>query len=288
VGTHLCRFAFLGAAAFACSTSALAQTPVPSPQMSDSPCPPPPPGPPREILDALLKPGAKLPPMPAGGDEQLREYLKRHAEGLTRDFADLCRYKADNAALLKVAHPTTVFMGDSITEGWGAGDPSLFSASVVDRGIGGQTSQQMLARFYQDVVALHPRVVHIMAGTNDLAGNTGPNSPEDFKNNIRAMVDLARSNHIQVILASIPPAEHFPWRSDIHPTEQIRRLNAWLKEYSDQHKLVYADYYSALTTPSGAFRPELSNDGVHPNTDGYATMRPIADAALKKAMHASS
>ena len=287
MATHRYRSALLGAIAFACSIAAHAQAPMPSAQMSDAPCPPPPPGPPREILDAMLKPGAKLPPMPPGGDAQMREYQKRHVEGLTRDFADLCRFKADNAALSKGAKPSTVFMGDSITEGWGAGDPALFSAGVIDRGIGGQTSPQMLGRFYQDVIALHPRVVHIMAGTNDLAGNTGPTSPDDFKNNIRAMVDLAKANRIQVVLASILPADRFPWRSDIQPAEQIRRLNGWLKEFAGQHKLIYADYYSVLTTPSGAFRPELSNDGVHPNTDGYAAMRPIVDAALAKAGHGS-
>ncbi len=139
-------------------------------------------------------------------------------------------------------------MGDSITEGWGVGDPSLFSGAVVDRGISGQTSPQMLVRFYQDVVALHPQAVHIMAGTNDVAGNTGPSSPDDFKNNIRAMVDLAKANHIQVVLASILPAERFAWRPDIQPVEQIRRLNAWLRQYASQHKLIYADYYSSLTT----------------------------------------
>ena len=252
--------------------------------MTDSPCPPPSPRPPREILDAILKPGAKPPPMPAAGDERLREYLKKHAEDLARDFPDTCHYKSDNAAILKGANPRAVFMGDSITEGWGAGDPSLFTQGVVDRGISGQTSPQMLLRFYQDVVALHPHAVHIMAGTNDLAANTGPTSPDDFKDNIRAMVDLARANHIRVILASILPADRFPWRPDIHPVEQIRQLNAWLRQFADQHKLIYADYYSSLTTPSGAFRPELSNDGVHPNSDGYAAMRPIADAALRKAM----
>jgi len=144
------------------------------------------------MLIAMLKPGAKPPPLPAAGDEKLQAYLKKHAEDLVRDFPDLCHYKSDNEGILKEAHPKAVFMGDSITEGWGVGDPSLFNRSVLDRGISGQTSPQMLARFYQDVVALHPQAVHIMAGTNDVAGNTGPSSPEDFKNNIRAMVDLAR------------------------------------------------------------------------------------------------
>ena len=235
------------------------------------------------MLAAMLKPGAKAPSMSAQDDAKLKEYFKRHDEGLVRDFADLCHYKSANAAILKATHPTAIFMGDSITEGWGVGDPSLFSGGVIDRGISGQTSPQMLARFYQDVVALHPKAVHIMAGTNDVAGNTGPSSPDDFKNNIRAMVDLARANHIQVILASIPPAERFSWRPDIQPAEQIRQLNTWLRQLALQHKLVYADYYSSLTTASGGFRPELSNDGVHPNSDGYAAMRPIADAALRKA-----
>jgi lysophospholipase L1-like esterase len=282
-----CKLALLAAIILAGPIAAHAQAPMPVAKMTDSPCPPPSPGQPHEVLAAMLKPGAQPRPMPAQGDEKLQAYLKKHAEDLVRDFADLCHYKSDNAAIVKGAHPTVIFMGDSITEAWGVGDPSLFSRGVLDRGISGQTSPQMLARFYQDVVALQPRAVHIMAGTNDVAGNTGPSSPEDFKNNIRAMVDLARANHIQVILASIPPAERFSWRPDIQPAEQIRRLNTWLRQFADQHKLIYADYYSSLTTDSGAFRPELSNDGVHPNTDGYAAMRSIADAALRKAAHGS-
>jgi lysophospholipase L1-like esterase len=286
--TRLCKLALLGTVALGGPIAALAQAPMPVAQMTDSPCPPPPPRPPQEMLTAMLKPGAKPPPMASQGDEKLQEYLKKHAEDLVRDYADLCHYKSDNAAMLNGVHPKAVFMGDSITEGWGVGDASLFSLGVIDRGISGQTSPQMLVRFYQDVVALHPQVVHIMAGTNDVAGNTGPSSPDDFKNNIRAMVALAKTNHIQVVLASILPAERFPWRPDIQPVEQIRQLNAWLRQYAGEHKLIYADYYSALTTTSGAFRAELSNDGVHPNSDGYAAMRPIADAALRKAMRRSS
>ena len=287
VRIRLCKLTFLGAVALGCPIAANAQALTPVAQMSDSPCPPPPPPPSREMLAAMLKPGAKRPPMPAG-DAQQQEYFRKHAEDLARDFPDLCRYKSDNEAVLKDAHPTVVFVGDSITEGWGVGDPSLFTQGVLDRGISGQTSPQMLVRFYQDVVALHPQVVHIMAGTNDVAGNTGPSSPDDFKNNIRAMVDLATANRIRVVLASILPAERFSWRPEIQPVEQIRQLNAWLRQFAGEHKLIYADYYSALTTSSGAFRPELSNDGVHPNLDGYAAMRPIADAALRKATHGSS
>jgi lysophospholipase L1-like esterase len=282
---RLCKLVFLCAvAALGCPIAANAQASMPVAQMTGSPCPPPPPRTSREVLAAMLKPGAKRPPIPAGDSKQ-QEYFRKHAEDLLRDFPDLCRYRSDNEAVLKGAHPTVVFMGDSITEGWSVGDPSLFTRGVLDRGISGQTSPQMLVRFYQDVVTLHPQAVHIMAGTNDVAGNTGPSSPEDFKNNLRAMVDIAAANHIRVVLASILPAEGFPWRRDIQPVEQIRQLNAWLRQFAGEHKLIYADYYSALTTPSGAFRPELSNDGVHPNLDGYAAMRQIADAALRKATH---
>jgi lysophospholipase L1-like esterase len=284
---RLCKLALLGSLNLAAPIAALAQAPSPVPQMTDSPCPPPPPRPSQEMVAAMLKPGAKPPPATSQTDAKLQEYLKKHADDMLRDYADLCHYKSDNAGILKGPHPKAIFMGDSITEAWGIGDPALFSSGVIDRGISGQTSPQMLVRFYPDVVALRPQVVHIMAGTNDVAGNTGPNSPDDFKNNIRAMVDLARAHHIQVVLASILPAERFTWRPEIRPVEQIRQLNAWLRQFAAEHKLIYADYFSSLATPAGAFRPELSNDGVHPNSDGYAAMRPIADAALQKAMHSS-
>ena len=140
----------------------------------------------------------------------------------------------------------------------------------------------MLLRFYQDVVALHPRTVHIMAGTNNLAGNTGPNSPEDFKNDIRAMVDLASANGIAVALASIPPADRFPWRPGLRPAEQIRSLNRWLRDFADERKLVFIDYYSAMADPGGGMKAELSNDGVHPNRNGYAVMRQVAEAAISR------
>ena len=234
------------------------------------------------FVKAYLAEGPMDPALLANLPQGMAEREARMAELRARDWPNLGQYRDANAAL--TTPPTAVFIGDSLTEFWQGADPDFYSNGIVGRGISGQTSPQMLLRFYQDVVALHPHAVHIMAGTNDLAANTGPTSPDDFKNNIRAMVDLARANHIRVILASILPADRFPWRPDIHPVEQIRQLNAWLRQFADQHKLIYADYYSSLTTPSGAFRPELSNDGVHPNSDGYAAMRPIADAALRKAM----
>jgi len=232
----------------------------------------------------MLKPGAKPSAMPQVSDEQMQAYRKRMAEDRARDFANLCRYKPDNARVAQGQRPRAVFMGDSITEGWGAGDPTLFAQGVVGRGIGGQTSPQMLLRFYQDVIALHPTVVHIMAGTNDLAANTGPSSPEDYKNNIRSVEIPAQENNIKVILASIVPADRFPSRTDLEPADQIRQLNAWLRQFAAERKIVFADYYAEMATPTGATKPAFSNDGVHPNTDGYAAMRPIVDAAMQRAV----
>jgi lysophospholipase L1-like esterase len=199
---------------------------------------------------------------------------------LQSDWGWLCRYRDDNAALVGAPAPRVVFMGDSITEFWSRFDPDLFGEGVINRGISGQTSPQMLLRFYSDVVALRPAAVHIMAGTNDLAGNTGPSRPEDFKNNIRAMADLAEANGIAVILASIPPAAAFPWRSEVEPAPIIAALNAWLESYAAERGLVFVDYHAAMAGPAGELRSELSGDGVHPDAEGYAVMRPLTIGAL--------
>ncbi len=205
-------------------------------------------------------------------------YAALNAYNDTHDWAWLCRYQAANAALK--ARPVAVFMGDSITEYWGALDPALFAGGVIDRGISGQTTPQMVLRFRQDVIALRPKVVHIMGGTNDIAGNTGPESPEMFKNNIRTMVDLARANGIAVVLGAIPPAAKFNWVPSLQPAKRISELNRWLKSYAAQRRLVYADYHAVLAAPDGAMKPAFSADGVHPNAAGYAAMRAVADRAL--------
>lgn len=199
------------------------------------------------------------------------------------DWPWLCRFRAEDAAIDPAHAPEAVFMGDSITEGWGRDDPDFFAHGFVDRGISGQTTPQMLLRFMQDVVALHPRVVHIMAGTNDIAGNTGPNTPEDFRNNIRAMVELAKANHIAVVIASIPPSDHFSWQPALHPSDRIVALNAWLRDYASAEGLVYADYYTVLAGPHGELPAAYSGDGVHPVPAGYAVMRPIAERAIAAA-----
>ncbi len=202
---------------------------------------------------------------------------------LKNDWPWLCRYRAENAAFGASNPARAVFIGDSITEGWARTDPALFTGGVVGRGLSGQTSPQILLRFWQDVIALHPRVVHIMIGTNDIAGNTGPTSVAAYQANIRAMVDLARVNGVRVVLGSIPPAKRMDWRPGLEPAPRIAELNRWLRAFAAEQGLVFADYHTALAAPDGGLRPDLGKDGVHPEAPGYALMRPIAERALAEA-----
>jgi lysophospholipase L1-like esterase len=197
------------------------------------------------------------------------------------DWPNLCKYQQANRAL--AANPRVVFMGDSITEFWITRAPAIFAGGTVDRGISGQTSPQMLLRFMQDVIALKPRVVHIMAGTNDVAGNTGPTSPTEYAANIRAMVELAQANGIAVVIGSILPTRAFPWKPGMMPAQQVIALNAWLKDYARSRGAVFADYHSAMADADGGMKPGLAADGVHPDAAGYAVMEPIARAAIAEA-----
>lgn len=193
-----------------------------------------------------------------------------------QDWPNLCRFRsANNAVLASGERPALVFMGDSITENWLLGDPALFDAANINRGIGGQTTPQMLLRFRADVIALRPRAVHIMAGTNDVAGNTGPATLQDVKNNLMSMVELARAQDIDVLLGSIPPAAAFDWRPGLDPRPFITELNIWLREYATANDIVYIDYHTALVDANGALRSDYGNDGVHPNRVGYAVMRKV-------------
>lgn len=210
--------------------------------------------------------------------------------GWVADWADLdwsqqCRYSHANSALAAPGHGRVVFIGDSITEGWKEGDPTFFTDERIDRGISGQTTAQMLVRFRADVLDLHPAAVHIMAGTNDIAGNTGPTSLARIQANIRSMVDLARAHDIAVILASIPPARRFGWRPAVEPIPSIREMNRWLRNYAAERHLVYVDYYNALADGNDGMRAAFSEDGVHPNPAGFQAMRPLALSALKAAHH---
>lgn len=261
------------------STPALAEDVAAKSAISDNPCPAQSPSLPPQMRAAMLKPGAAPIAVPIA---QMEGYRRMQEAARARDFANLCRFRAENAALVQGRRPRVVFMGDSITEAWSVGDPSLFAPDVIDRGISGQTTPQMVLRFYQDVIALHPEVVHIMAGTNDVAGNTGPSTAEDYKNNIRAMVDMAEMHGINVILASIPPMDRLNWQPDFRPAEVVRQLNVWLRQFAAERQLVFADYYAVLSSATGGMKPEFTNDGVHPTYPGYAVMRPVFDASLAR------
>ena len=205
------------------------------------------------------------------------------ARRLREDWAWLARYADDNRRLIETkARTDIVFMGDSITEGWRDKRPGFFVPGRVGRGIGGQTTPQMLVRMMPDVVALRPRAVHIMAGTNDIAGNTGPTTPQMTQDNIAAMATLARANGLKVLLASIPPAENFPWRPGLETRRPIAALNAWIQDYAQRTDATWVDYHPALATPAGAIRAGLATDGVHPTEAGYDAMATVLAPVLRQ------
>jgi lysophospholipase L1-like esterase len=235
------------------------------------------------VVRDMLDPSSGFSHLAIRGEPALKEVQELERARLRTDWANLCQFKEDNAKIAAGPPPKVVFMGDSITQFWSAGDPELFGPGVVNRGISGQTTSQMVLRFWQDVVALKPRAVHIMAGTNDLAENTGYVSDEAYKANIRAMVTMARENNIAVILASIPPADTFGWRPSLKPAERIEVLNSWLKSYAAETGSIYADYHSLLTDDGSRMAAQFTPDGVHPNAPGYAAMQAAAMTAIAEA-----
>ena len=179
-----------------------------------------------------------------------------------------------------------VFFGDSITDAWVSNGGTFFPGKpYVNRGISGQTTPQMLVRFRQDVIDLHPEAVVILAGTNDIAGNTGPSTLEMIEDNLRSMSELAQANGIHVILASVLPAADYPWRKGLEPASKIKALNQWMANYCAEKKIIYLDYYSLMADEAGGMKPGISKDGVHPNAAGYAIMEPLAQKAIDKALH---
>ena len=222
-----------------------------------------------------------------GDAAKLRAQLE-DAHRILRDWANLARYHDDNARL---APPATdenrvVFMGDSITDGWGRQYGQFFPGKpYVNRGISGQTTPQMLIRFRPDVIALNPKVVVILAGTNDIAGNTGPMTLEAIEDNLMSMGDLARANNIRVVLASVMPVcDYIKPQTERRAPEKIVALNAWIKSYAAKNSLVYLDYYSAMIDDKQMFRKELTYDGLHPNAAGYEVMAPLAEKAIAAAL----
>ncbi len=212
-------------------------------------------------------------------------WKKAHDAELLVNFGDLDRFRKSDAELPapKPGENRVVFMGDSITEDWKL-EKSFAGKPYINRGISGETSPQMLVRFRQDVIDLHPKVVLILAGTNDIMENTGPMTTEESGAMIASMADLAVVNNIQVVLCSVLPSSEFAWSPALKPAPKIVELNAWIKNYAAEKGYIYVDYYSALADEYGGLPDALSNDGVHPSPAGFAIMAPLAEAGIEKAL----
>jgi lysophospholipase L1-like esterase len=211
------------------------------------------------------------------------------------DWPNLARYDKDNKTVAPPAknEQRVVFMGDSITDSWDSPVNGGFfpGKPYVNRGISGQTTPQMLIRFRRDVIELKPKVVVILAGTNDIAGNTGPTTLEAIEDNLKSMAELAVANRIRVVFASVMPVSDYETRDGKpliqtvrRPPEKILALNKWIQEFARANHHVYLDYFSAIVDDKGFLKDELSNDGLHPNVQGYAVMGPLAEAALQASL----
>jgi lysophospholipase L1-like esterase len=210
-----------------------------------------------------------------------------HDHQLATDFGQLARYQAANQQLppSSATEPRVIFYGDSITDAWKL-DQYFPGKGYLDRGISGQTTPQMLVRFRQDVIDLQPKVLIILAGTNDLAGNTGPETVEQIEANYATLAELARVHHIALVYSSVMPVSDYVHPDMTHgrPPEKILALNAWLKQYCRDNNLIYLDYFAAMVDPSGQLQKPLSPDGLHPNDAGYRVMAPLARQAITAAL----
>lgn len=224
------------------------------------------------------------------------EAERRRADGLQTRFNNYANYARYREANSKLAPPAkgenrVVFIGDSITDGWKLAE-YFPNQPYVNRGISGQTTSQMLIRFRPDVIDLKPKVVVILAGTNDISGNTGPMTLEAIQGNLASMVDLAHANRINVVLASVMPVSDYNKNAQGNqiiqtvrrPPSQIASLNTWIKQFSAKRKLVYLDYFSAMSDDKGFLKPEIANDGLHPNAKGYELIKPLAANAIAVAL----
>ncbi len=208
---------------------------------------------------------------------------EKYPELMSQDWPNLKKYREANEKIS--SPPEVVFMGNSITEGWANMHPGFFTEnSYLGRGISGQTTPQMLLRFQQDVIDLKPKVVVILAGTNDIAGNTGFSSVKMITDNFKSMAQLASANNIEVVLSSILPVYDYPWRPGLEPVEKIAKINAWLKNYAQEHGYVYLDYFNAMKDERMGLPKKYSEDGVHPNSAGFDVMEPLVKEAINKAL----
>jgi len=219
-------------------------------------------------LAAQTNPAPAVPPPPT--EDQL--------------WNNLTKYHADNVQLPPAPGARRViFFGDSITDAW-RGDAFFPGKNYINRGISGQTTAQMLLRFREDVLRLHPAAVVILAGTNDIAQNQGPIPMQAIEDNLQSMAELCSANGAHPILCSVLPAFDYGWHPGLHPAEKIPVLNKWIQAMCAKKHFIFLNYYPVLVGPNGGMKPELSGDGVHPNAAGYALMSPLASAALNKAL----
>lgn len=230
---------------------------------------------------------ATTPPPAPPTPEQIKADGDAAELRLHNDWPNLARYHDANVRLgpPKPGEQRVVFIGNSITEGWAPRFDSLFPGKpYVGRGIGGQTTPQMLVRFRQDVIALKPSVVVILGGTNDIAGNTGPSTLEMIEDNLASMAELATANGIKVVLSSVMPVYKYPWRPKIEPASLIVALNAWLKDYAAKKGIVYLDFQSAMSDERHGLKCDLTYDGVHASAKGYRVMSLLAAEAIAQAL----
>jgi lysophospholipase L1-like esterase len=240
-------------------------------------------------VSAFAQQSSQPPSIPSTGFAGLDQYRASRIAVFTDDYGQLARYREANAKLGPPAgnENRVVFFGDSITDIWKL-ENYFPGKPYVNRGISGQTTPQMLVRFQQDVIDLHPKVVVILAGTNDIAGNTGPMRDEDIEANYTSFAELARANGIHVVYASILPVHNYTDRSKDffaqRPMSRIVELNQWLKNYCEKKHIVYLDYFSAVVDDKSLLKKDLADDGLHPNDAGYKIMAPLAEGAIQKAM----
>ena len=240
---------------------------------------------PAAVMLAVLVLSSALPAFAQDADAEARRRAEQ--ERLLNDWPNLARYREANAELGPPApgEKRVVFMGNSITQGWAPLFAKQFPGKpYVGRGISGQTTPQMLVRFRQDVIALQPAAVVILAGTNDIAGNTGPSTLEMIQDNLASMAELAKANGIRVVLASILPASDYRWRPGLEPGPKIVAVNRWMKEYAERNGMVYLDFHSAMVDDELGLPPHLAGDGVHPTEEGYRIMARLAQEAIEKAL----
>lgn len=238
-------------------------------------------------ISLLILPSQAQTPAPTDDIAKLPADLER-TQRILQDWANLQRYRDDNA---KIAGPVpnedrVVFMGDSITDAWGRRYGKFFAGKpYINRGISGQTTPQMLIRFRPDVLAHKPKAVVILAGTNDIAGNTGPMSLDAIQGNLMSMAELAKANGIRVILASVlPVSDYIRPQTARRPPDTIKALNNWLQNYARQNGHIYLDYFSAMVDEQGFLKKDLSYDGLHPDEKGYEVMEPLAAKAITTAL----